>query len=67
MVIFDGVKDLGDKYEVSTFALHKNTKHLKKLQIIILSERIVYIKEKVGFIKITIIIMFLPKRKLFIR
>ena len=28
--IVDGVKDLGDKYEVSTFALHKNSKIFKK-------------------------------------
>ena len=27
--IVDGVKDLGDKYEVSTFALHKNSKFKK--------------------------------------
>ena len=30
--IVDGVKDLGDKYEVSTFALHKNLKISKKIK-----------------------------------
>ena len=30
--IVDGVKDLGDKYEVSTFALHKDFKILKKVK-----------------------------------
>ncbi len=30
--IVDGVKDLGDKYEVSTFALHKNLKIFKKIK-----------------------------------
>ena len=30
--IIDGVKDLGDKYEVSTFALHKNLKISKKIK-----------------------------------
>ena len=30
--IVDGVKDLGDKYEVSTFALHKNLKVFKKIK-----------------------------------
>ncbi len=30
--IVDGVKDLGDKYEVSTFALHKDTKVVKKIK-----------------------------------
>ena len=30
--IGDGVKDLGDKYEVSTFALHKDFKILKKVK-----------------------------------
>ena len=30
--IVDGIKDLGDKYEVSTFALHKNFKIFKKLK-----------------------------------
>ncbi len=30
--IVDGVKDLGDKYEVSTFALHKDTKIFKKIK-----------------------------------
>ena len=27
--IVDGIKDLGNKYEVSTFALHKNLKIFK--------------------------------------
>tara|TARA_B100001057_G_scaffold152099_1_gene152133 strand:- start:293 stop:1234 length:942 start_codon:yes stop_codon:yes gene_type:complete len=30
--IIDGIKDLGDKFEVSTFALHKGTKTLKKIK-----------------------------------
>ena len=30
--IVDGVKDLGDKYEVSTFALHKSLKIAKKIK-----------------------------------
>ena len=30
--IVDGIKDLGDKYEVSTFALHKNFKISKKIK-----------------------------------
>ena len=30
--IVDGIKDLGDKYEVSTFALHKDYKILKKIK-----------------------------------
>ena len=30
--IVDGVKDLGDKYEVSTFALHKDLKIVKKIK-----------------------------------
>ena len=30
--IVDGIKDLGDKYEVSTFALHKNLKIFKKIK-----------------------------------
>ena len=30
--IVDGVKDLGDKYEVSTFALHKNSKTFRKIK-----------------------------------
>ena len=30
--IVDGVKDLGDKYEVSTFALHKDFKIFKKIK-----------------------------------
>ncbi len=30
--IVDGIKDLGDKYEVSTFALHKDFKILKKVK-----------------------------------
>ena len=30
--IVDGVKDLGDKYEVSTFALHKEYKIVKKIK-----------------------------------
>ncbi len=30
--IVDGIKDLGDKYEVSTFALHKNYKIFKKIK-----------------------------------
>ncbi len=29
--IVKGVKDLGDKYEVSTFALHKKYKTFKKI------------------------------------
>ena len=28
--IVDGIKDLGNKYEVSTFALHKSSKIIKK-------------------------------------
>ena len=30
--IVDGIKDLGDKYEVSTFALHKDFKIFKKIK-----------------------------------
>ena len=30
--IVDGVKDLGEKYEVSTFALHKDLKIFKKIK-----------------------------------
>ncbi len=30
--IIDGIKDLGDKFEVSTFALHKDSKTLKKIK-----------------------------------
>ena len=30
--IVEGVKDLGDKYEVSTFALHKDFKISKKVK-----------------------------------
>ena len=30
--IVDGIKDLGDKYEVSTFALHKDLKILRKIK-----------------------------------
>ena len=30
--IVDGIKDLGDKYEVSTFALHKDLKIFKKIK-----------------------------------
>ena len=30
--IVDGIKDLGNKYEVSTFALHKELKILKKIK-----------------------------------
>ena len=30
--IVDGVKDLGNKYEVSTFALHKDLKIAKKIK-----------------------------------
>ena len=30
--IVDGIKDLGDKYEVSTFALHKDFKIFKKVK-----------------------------------
>ena len=30
--IVDGVKDLGEKYEVSTFALHKELKIVKKIK-----------------------------------
>jgi len=30
--IVDGIKDLGDKYEVSTFALHKDYKILRKIK-----------------------------------
>ena len=30
--IVEGIKDLGDKYEVSTFALHKDLKILKKIK-----------------------------------
>ncbi len=30
--IVDGVKDLGVKYEVSTFALHKSSKAFKKIK-----------------------------------
>ncbi len=30
--IVDGVKDIGNKYEVSTFALHKNLKIFKKIK-----------------------------------
>ena len=30
--IVDGIKDLGDKYEVSTFALHKDYKNIKKIK-----------------------------------
>ena len=29
--IIDGIKDLGNKYEVSTFALHKDLKIIKKV------------------------------------
>ena len=30
--IVDGVKDLGNKYEVSTFAMHKDLKTFKKIK-----------------------------------
>ena len=30
--IVDGIKDLGDKYQVSTFALHKEYKIFKKIK-----------------------------------
>ena len=30
--IVDGVKDLGNKYEVSTFALHKDLQVVKKIK-----------------------------------
>ena len=30
--LVNGVKDLGDKYEVSTFALHKDCKIFKKVK-----------------------------------
>ena len=30
--IVDGIKDLGDRYEVSTFALHKNSKFINKFK-----------------------------------
>ena len=30
--IVDGIKDLGDKYEVSTFALHKDLQIFKKIK-----------------------------------
>ena len=30
--IVDGIKDLGDKYEVSTFALHKDYKIFEKVK-----------------------------------
>ena len=30
--IVDGIKDLGDKYEVSTYALHKDFKIFKKIK-----------------------------------
>ena len=30
--IVDGIKDLGDKYEVSTFALHKDLKIFRKIK-----------------------------------
>ena len=30
--IVDGIKDLGDKFEVSTFALHKDSNTIKKIK-----------------------------------